>query len=63
MRGGYKYKVVERILRHNGWECSRHNSHCIWMKDGRHISLPKGRDICIPMWKRLVKENDINIHA
>lgn len=61
MRGGYKYKKCARILKENGWtdagQCC--GGHRKFIKDGRHISIPWGRDVCMPMFDRLCKENNI----
>lgn len=65
MRGGYKYRWCASILRRNGWEdcgCGR-GGHRKFKKDGRHISIPDGRQVSIMMFNRLCKENGIRTNV
>jgi predicted RNA binding protein YcfA (HicA-like mRNA interferase family) len=50
-------KMVER----NGYHYDRNNgSHSIYVKDGKHITIPLR--IEAPIAKRLIKEHNLNIN-
>lgn len=49
-----------RIVRKNGYLYNRHNGdHTIYVKDGKHISIPR-RLKCV-IARRLIKENNLDI--
>jgi predicted RNA binding protein YcfA (HicA-like mRNA interferase family) len=53
------FKEFVRILKENGWEENRINgSHYIFTKIGmgKTISIPRKKNVCQPMIKRLLKE-------
>lgn len=58
-----QYTSIEfiRIAIKNGYVYSRHNGdHAIYVKNGKHISIPKRLNSCIA--RRLIKENNLNLN-
>lgn len=50
-----------RIVKRNGYLYNRHNGdHAIYVKDGKHISIPKRLECVIA--RRLIKENNLDIN-
>ena len=50
-----------RMLERNGYSYSRNNgSHSIYVKDGKHITVPLRIRAVIA--RRLIKENNLNIN-
>lgn len=55
----YTHREFVRIVENNGFQYSRNNgSHAIYVKNGRHISIPKNLECVIA--RRLIKENNLN---
>lgn len=55
-----QYTQIEfiRIVRRNGFTYNRHNGdHAIYVKEGRHISIPKKLESVIA--RRLIRENNL----
>ena len=49
-----------RIVQRNGFIYNRHNGdHAIYVKDGRHISIPRKLESVIA--RRLIKENKLEV--
>ena len=59
----YKVKDFRKLMKNNGFELIRtQGSHEIYKnKEGRLVSVPLGHkgEICGPMVKRLMKENNL----
>ncbi len=56
----YTQREFIRVVRKNGFSYSRHNGdHAIYVKDGRHISIPQKLECVIA--RRLIKENQLII--
>ena len=54
----YTQKEFIRIVKRNGYSYSRHNGdHAIYVRDGKHISIPHRLDSVIAL--RLIKENKL----
>lgn len=54
----YTQKEFIRILSKNGYSYSRHSgSHVIYVKDGKHISIPHKLESVIA--RRLIMENEL----
>ena len=57
----YTQREFIRILHKNGYSYSRNNgSHAIYVKDSKHISIPKKLECVIA--RRLIKENNLDIN-
>ena len=57
----YTQREFIRVAEKNGFLYSRNNgSHAIYVKDGRHISIPKNLECVISL--RLIKENNLNVN-
>jgi predicted RNA binding protein YcfA (HicA-like mRNA interferase family) len=42
-----KYRLVQRTLLANGWECKRtKGSHEFWTGPGGYVTIPHHRDVC-----------------
>lgn len=55
----YTQREFIRIVKNNGFQYSRHNGdHAIYVKCGRHISIPKNLECVIA--RRLIKENNLD---
>lgn len=63
--GGIKFKNTSRILRKNGWmHESTNGSHAKFKKDGKTIVVVVNSNGTNPIvWRRIVKENNLDIHA
>lgn len=58
----YTHREFIRIVKNNGYLYSRHSGgHTIYIKDGRHISIPQKLKSVIA--RRLIKENNLNINS
>lgn len=54
----YTQKEFIRIVKRNGYSYSRHNGdHAIYVRDGKHISIPYRLESVIAL--RLIKENKL----
>lgn len=54
----YTQKEFIRIVKRNGYSYSRHNGdHAIYVRDGKHISIPQRLESVIA--RRLIKENKL----
>lgn len=54
----YTQKEFIRIVKRNGYSYSRHNGdHAIYVRDGKHISIPHRLESVIAL--RLIKENKL----
>ena len=54
----YTQKEFIRIVKRNGYSYSRHNGdHDIYVRDGKHISIPHRLESVIAL--RLIKENKL----
>lgn len=54
----YTQKEFIRIVKRNGYSYSRHNGdHAIYVRDGKHISIPQRLESVIAL--RLIKENKL----
>lgn len=54
----YTQREFIRVVQKNGFSYSRHNGdHAIYVKDGRHISIPQKLECVIA--RRLIKENNL----
>lgn len=54
----YTQKEFIRIVKRNGYSYSRHNGdHAIYVRDGKHISIPHRLESVIA--RRLIKENKL----
>ena len=57
----YTQRTFIKIVQKNGYTYSRHNGdHAIYVKDGKHISIPH-KLVCV-IARRLIKENKLNIN-
>lgn len=57
----YTQRAFIKIVQKNGYTYSRHNGdHAIYVKDGKHISIPHKLECVIA--RRLIKENKLNIN-
>lgn len=57
----YTQREFIRVVRYNGYSYNRHNGdHAIYVKDGRHISIPQKLESVIA--RRLIKEHKLNIN-
>lgn len=57
----YTQREFIRVVKHNGYSYNRHNGdHAIYVKDGRHISIPQKLESVIA--RRLIKEHKLNIN-
>lgn len=55
----YTHREFVRIVKNNGFQYNRSSgSHSIYIKDGRHISIPKNLECVVA--RRLIKENNLN---
>lgn len=55
----YTQRAFIKIVQKNGYTYSRHNGdHAIYVKDGKHISIPHKLECVIA--RRLIKENKLN---
>lgn len=55
----YTHREFVRIVENNGFQYNRNNgSHAIYVKNGRHISIPKNLECVVA--RRLIKENNLN---
>lgn len=55
----YTQKEFIRVVKRNGYTYNRHNGdHAIYVKDGRHISIPHKLESVIA--RRLIKENNLD---
>lgn len=55
----YTQRTFIKIVQKNGYTYSRHNGdHAIYVKDGKHISIPHKLECVIA--RRLIKENKLN---
>ena len=67
MYGGLKFRDCVRILKRNGFEFrSQNGSHCKFFKTGFVTPLvicDKPEGVNRMMWKRLVKQYNINLNA
>lgn len=58
-----KFRLAKKILINNGYNIikSAHSNHVkFYNHNGSHISIPYHKDFNDMIWKRLVKENNIN---
>lgn len=56
----YTQREFIRVVRKNGYSYSRHNGdHAIYVKGGRHISIPQKLESVIA--RRLIRENNLDI--
>jgi predicted RNA binding protein YcfA (HicA-like mRNA interferase family) len=52
-----KWRDFERLLKQHGYVLNRTSgSHGIYVKDGKHITIPRGREINKMVARRLMKE-------
>lgn len=57
----YTQREFIQIVRKNGYSYARHSGdHAIYMKDGKHISIPKNLECVIAL--RLIKENKLDVN-
>lgn len=57
----YTQREFIRIVRKNGYLYNRHSGdHAIYVKDGRHISIPQKLECVIA--RRLIRENNLDIN-
>lgn len=57
----YTQREFIRVVQKNGYLYNRHNGdHAIYVKDGRHISIPQKLECVIA--RRLIKEHKLNIN-
>lgn len=55
----YTQREFIRVVRKNGYSYSRHSGdHAIYVRDGRHISIPQKLECVIA--RRLIKENNLD---
>ena len=55
----YTQKELIRIVRKNGYSYSRHSGdHAIYVREGRHISIPHRLECVIA--RRLIKEYELD---
>lgn len=55
----YTQREFIRVVQKNGFSYARHNGdHAIYVKDGRHISIPQKLECVIA--RRLIKENNLD---
>lgn len=55
----YTQKEFIRVVKRNGYTYNRHSGdHAIYVKDGRHISIPHKLESVIA--RRLIKENNLD---
>lgn len=56
----YTQREFIRVVKRNGYTYNRHNGdHAIYVKDGRHISIPQKLECVIAL--RLIKENNLEV--
>lgn len=58
------YRTVEKILKNNGFDRIKKNSsdHVkFYNNKGKHVSIPKKRNVNNMLWRRLVKENNLEV--
>lgn len=56
----YTQREFIRIVKSNGFSYNRHNGdHAIYVKDGRHISIPQKLECVIA--RRLIRENNLEV--
>lgn len=54
----WTHREFIKVVRHNGFSYNRHNGdHAIYVKEGRHISIPQRLECVIA--RRLIKENNL----
>lgn len=58
-----KQRDAKRILRNNGYYIKRNcqTSHNVFTDGKNTIALPGHGDIAYPIWRRMVKEYNLNI--
>lgn len=57
----YNQREFIRIVKRNGFSYNRHNGdHAIYIKDGKHISIPQKLECVIA--RRLIRENKLKIN-
>lgn len=57
----YTQREFIRVVKKNGFHYNRHSGdHTIYVKDGKHISIPHRLNSVIAL--RLIKENNLNIN-
>lgn len=57
----YTQKEFIRIIKRNGFSYDRHKGdHAIYVREGRHISIPHKLECVIA--RRLIKENNLDIN-
>lgn len=55
----YTQKEFIKVVKKNGFRYERHSgSHAIYIRDGKHISIPHKLECVIA--RRLIKENNLN---
>lgn len=58
----FSEREMKQILKDNGFVLDRtKGGHAIYVRNGKHISIPNGRQPNQMMFQRLVKENDLKI--
>jgi predicted RNA binding protein YcfA (HicA-like mRNA interferase family) len=57
-----KWREFERLLKSQGYQLVRTSgSHGIYVKDGKHVSIPRGRDVNRMLARRLMKEMGLSV--